>query len=440
MSVQNIFIIGSDPFHLEMARQVRHADQYAFHGLLDYDEVINPESYPFDDLLAKAERQLREFSDTVDGIIVHWDFPASTLAPILCEKFGLRSASLEAVLKCEHKYWARLQQQEAIPEFNPRFAPVDPFDDDALEKLELDYPFWLKPIKSFASHLGFRIDNAADFQHAIPFIRKHLPRLGDGFNAVLAHAELPPEIAKVDGYHCIAEEIISGRQCGVEGYVQNGEVVVHGFIDGVKDARNLSFTRWEYPSVWPQQVQERMLEATRTLMRHIEFNDSPFGIEFFWDEEHDRLGVLEVNTRISQSHSDQFIKVEGASNHQVAIDVALGREPDFCHHEGPYSCAAKFMLRRYAEVTVTRVPSEEQIAAIEKHYPDSRVVVLVAPGQQLDNLYDQDSYSFEIAYIYLGADSQTALLETYHEVASKLDFAFSDDQPVEDWQFAKVKY
>jgi len=437
---KNLFVIGLDPLHLEMARWVRHAGEYTFHGLLDYDEIITPEAYPFDELLAKAERRLREFSGTVDAIIVHWDFPASTLAPLLCRRLGLRSASLEAVLKCEHKYWARLQQQAAIPEFTPRFAAVDPFDDRALERIDLAYPFWLKPIKAFASHLGFRIDSADDFRHAIPIIRRHIPRLGDGFNAVLAHADLPPEVAAVDGYHCIAEEIIAGRQCGVEGYVHEGRVAVHGVIDGVKDGRNLSFTRWEYPSVWPQRVQERMAAATRRLMAHIGFDNSPFGIEFFWDEASDRLGILEVNTRISQSHSDQFIKVEGASNHQVAIDVALGREPDFHRNDGPFACAAKFMLRRYADVTVTRVPTPEEIAEVEALFPDSRVVVLVESGQRLGELRDQDSYSFEIAYLFLGAQNQEALLTDYREAARRLPFEFSDGRAVEEWQFAKVKY
>jgi len=436
----NIFIIGLDALHLEMVRQISSSQDYAFHGLLDYDEIITPASYPFDDLLAKAESHLRAFAGRVDAIIVHWDFPASTLQPILCKRLGLRAASLESVLKCEHKYWARLEQQKIIPENTPRFAAVDPFDEQALDKVDLRFPFWLKPVKSFGSHLGFRIDNADDFHQALPLIRRGIPRLGDGFNQVLAHADLPQEIAAVDGYHCIAEEITCGKQCGVEGCVKEGRVMVHGVVDGVKDAHNLSFTRWEYPSVWPRGVQERMIEATERLMGHIGFDNSPFGIEFFWDANRDRLWVLEVNTRISQSHSDQFIKVEGVSNHEVAIDVALGRDPDFGHNLGSYACAAKFMLRKYTESTVNRVPTPEEIAAIERDIPGSRVVVLVDESQPLSTLRDQDSYSYEIANILLGGQSQADLLQTYHELAHRLPFEFSDGLPVEEWQFDNVRY
>jgi len=437
---KNIFVIGLDDFHLDMARKVRHADTYTFHGLLDYDEIITPQTYPFDALLQKAERQLNNFEGTIDGIIIHWDFPASTLLPIICQRMGLQSASLESVLKCEHKYWARLEQSQVVPELTPRFEAVDPFDDQALDKIELSFPFWLKPVKSFGSHLGFRINNANDFAHAISRIRCDIPRLGDGFNQVLSHADLPGKVADIDGYHCIAEEITEGKQCGLEGYVHNGMLAVHGVIDGVKDAKNHSFTRWEYPSVWPQGVQDRMLDATRRLMEHVGFDNSPFGIEFFWDASKDQLWILEVNTRISQSHSDQFIKVEGVSNHEVAIDVALGREPEFGLKLGKYSCAAKFMLRRYRDVTVTRIPTGDEIAAIEHDFPDSRIVILVKEGQALSSLRDQDSYSYEIANIFLGAQSQQELLARYHEVASRLNFAFSDGAPVEDWQFVSVKY
>jgi hypothetical protein len=98
------------------------------------------------------------------------------------------------------------------------------------------------------------------------------------------------------------------------------------------------------------------------------------------------------------------------------------------------------MLRKYENVTVTRVPSTDEITAIEQDFPDSRVVVLVAPGQALSTLRDQDSYSYEIANIFLGAQSQGELLACYREVAHRLHFEFSDGRPVEEWQFDKIRY
>ncbi len=437
---RNLFVIGLDPFHRQMLEKVRHSEKYAFHELLDYGEVITPVDYPFKTMLSKASQRLRSFKGTVDGVIVHWDFPASTMQPILCREHGLRSASVESVLKCEHKFWARLEQQRAIPEYTPRFDAVDPFADDALAHLKIPFPFWLKPVKSFASHLGFRIGNEEDFHSATAIIRKHIHRLGDPFNVALSHAERPPEIERVDGNCCIAEEIVGGRQCGIEGFVFEGKTSVHGVINCVKDSRSQSFTRFEYPSAWPESVQQRMADAAQRLFHHIGFDNSPFGVEFFWDEATDKLTLLEVNPRISQSHSDQFIKVEGVSNHEVAVDVALGREPEFGLKEGRYDKAAKFLLRKYADAEVLRVPTRDEIAALESEFEDSIIKVLVEPGMRLSDLRDQDSYSFEIANLFLGARDQDELVEKYQRLAQRLHFEFSDGRPPEELQFEKIRY
>jgi len=439
MEKLTVLVMGLDPFHLEHVKHVRDAEHYDFQGLLDVHEVVKPVDYPFEGMLDKAEARAREFPE-VAGIITHWDFPASTMLPILCQRLGLHSASIEAVLKCEHKYWSRLEQQAVIPELVPEFCAIDPFAEDPAAQIEIDYPFWLKPVKGFSSHLGFRIDTREDFDRAIPIIRRHIRRIGEPFNVALSYAKLPPEIQKIDGNCCIAEQIIKGKQCGIEGFVHNGRFAVHGAVDTVKDPKLWSFTRYEYPSSWPERIQKRMYQAAEKLMNHIGFDNSPFGVEFFWNEENDDLGILEVNTRISQSHSDQFIKVEGASNHQVAIDVALGREPAFCRDEGKYAVAAKFMLRRYADAIVTRVPNQEEVAAAARSEPDCFIELEVNEGDQLSELRDQDSYSFELANIWLGAQTQDELLDKYRRVAEQLPFEFSDGGRPEEFQFQKVRY
>ena len=438
---RNIFVIGLDDFHLDLMRRIRHAEDYEFHSLLSYEEAINQtQRFSFDQLLEKAEASLREFPGSVDAVIEHWDFPASTMLPIICGRFGLRSPSLEAILKCEHKYWSRIEQRKVLPEYTPRFQAVDPFDDRALEKLEIPFPFWLKPIKSFSSYLGFRIDSEGDFREAMRKTREGIERVGAPFTEVLKYAQLPPEVAQIDGNHCIAEEIVSGLQCGVEGFTYNGKPYVHGVIDCVKDARRWSFTRYEYPSVWPQQVQQRMIDASKRLMAHLGYDNGAWGVEFFWHEDTDELALIEINPRISQSHSDQFIKVEGASNHEVLVDVALNREPDFCHDRGKYKSAAKFLLRKYNDTKVIRVPSARKIARVQRDFEDAVVKVLVTEGMALSELPNQDSYSYEIANIYLGAQSQEELVHKYRQVSHALDFEFADGKPVEDIQFEWVRY
>ena len=435
LATRNVFIIGLDDFNLEKARATTFAHECEFHGLLDYEKLITPESYDIQSMIDESLSTLSTFDGSVDAIIAHWDFPVSTIIPILNREMGLRYLPLVSMLKCEHKYWSRLEQKQVIPEMVPRFEAVDPFNDNAADQLEMDYPFWLKPIKSFASHLGFKIENRQQFEEALKETREHITRIGDQFNVVMNMVPLPPEIREVDGNWCIAEQLMSGWQCGVEGYVLNGQTYIHGIFDCYKDKNAWSFNRYEYPSRWPQRVRDRMTEATKKLMAHLGYNQTPFGVEFFWDEPADKLWLIEVNTRISQSHSDQYEKVHGVSNHEIALSVALGMKPNIPKVRGGFGCAAKFHLRRYADCEVLKVPDEENLVSISREFPGTEIHVSVEPGMRLSDLRDQDSFSYEIATVHLGATDQPELLRRFRQIAETLNFEFSDGGKPEDIQF-----
>ncbi len=148
--MKNVFVIGLNDFNLDKLNHVQRADHVQFHPLLSSQDVLEQESYDMEGILSRATEQLEQFPGTVDGIIHYIDFPVSTTVPLLCRRFGLPSASFESVLKCEHKYWSRLEQRQVVPDHVPQFACFDPFDDQALAKLPLEFPFWIKPIKSFS--------------------------------------------------------------------------------------------------------------------------------------------------------------------------------------------------------------------------------------------------------------------------------------------------
>jgi len=436
LAPRNVFIVGLDDYNLEKARAITLASECEFHGLVDRDVLIEPESYDLNALIDGALETLRAFDGPVDAIITHWDFPVSTTLPIINREMGLRYVPLVAMLKCEHKYWSRVEQKMVVPEMVPAFQAIDPFADDVKETLELEYPFFLKPIKGFASTLGFKIDNAQELDEALVIIRKNIRRIGDEFSKVMEMVDLPPDIARVEGNWCVAEELMQGWQCGVEGYVLNGQTHIHGIFDCYKDENRWSFNRYELPSRWPRQVQERMKTATKKLMAHLGYNQAPFGVEFFWDDERDKLWLIEINTRISQSHSDQFERVHGISNHEIAINVALGLPTHLNRLRGPWDCAAKFHLRRYADCEVLKVPDEDNLREIAETIPGDPVVhVTVDEGMRLSELRDQDTHSYEIATVRLGGRDQEQLLRSFKLVAEALDFEFSDGKGPEPIQF-----
>ncbi len=422
---KNVFLIGLTPFHREKLASIRGAGNYRFHGLLD-----EPHGYDVPGMLKQAEQELKAFNGRIDAVAGYIDFPISTMLPILCGRLGLRSPSLESLLKCEHKYWARVEQKKSIPEAIPGFAAIDPFDDDALDNLALNYPFWIKPVKSSGSFLGFRIGNRKQLERAIGVIRQHIRELGEPFNFVLDQVELPEEIARVDGNHCVAEEIIGGRQCTLEGFVHEGEVHFHGTVDSIRVPRSSSFARYEYPSRLPKSVQARMEEIAARALTHVGFDQSGFNVEFFWDEDRDRIWLLEINTRVAQHHSDLFEKVDGTSNHEVPVKLALGERPGIPKREGRFRRAAAFFLRAWGDAKVTRIPSEEEIEALARRFPGTIVHPQVKPGMQLSDLHEQDSYSYNLAIVYMGASSRSALRDNWTECARSLRFEFDREIPV----------
>ena len=167
--VENVFVVGLNDHSAAILSRLPDADRYRFHKLLDSDVLLFSDTIPLPDLLAEAQQQVEAFDGPVHAIIGFWDFPVSTMVPMLCERLGLRWASLESVVKCEHKYWSRLEQRRVIDEY-PRFGLVDL---DAAPTLPegLRYPVWVKPIKSVSSALAYRVADDEQLQQALTTIR-----------------------------------------------------------------------------------------------------------------------------------------------------------------------------------------------------------------------------------------------------------------------------
>jgi len=413
MARKNVFVLGLDDFNRRKLERTSAAAQCEFIGLLDPEEILEADYFPIADMLERACAQIEAHDGTPDAVIGYVDFPVSTMIPIIARRFGLRAPTLESLLRCEHKYWSRLVQREVVPEHIPQFELVNPFADDPVGALTLDYPFWIKPVKSAGSFLGFRVGDQTEFEQALAKIREHIGIFAEPFDHILDYATLPPEVADVGGHYCIAESLIGGRQCTLEGYVFDGSVCFHGVIDSIRARNGSTFLRYQYPSRLPRRVTQRMQTIAQTVLAHIEFDQSAFNIEFFWDPATDQIWLLEINTRIAQHHSDLFEKVDGVSNHEVVVDVALGRAPDFVHGQGDFAYAACCFLRHYQDGVVGRVPDAADIDALAATAPGMIFEPHVAPGTRLSELTHQETYSYALAVLYLGGDDPDMLRERY---------------------------
>jgi len=259
---KHIFVLGYDDAHAPYLRATPDSGRFEFHPLLHSDELVYLESYDIDEKLEDARKVLRESDVDPDAIICHWDFPVVSMLSILCVEFGLRAPTLKASLRCSHKYWSRLAQHEVVPGNTPGFCAFDPFDDQALEQISLNFPFWIKPIKGYGSALGFKITSGEGFGKAMGIVRERINRFGEGIDAILHHVDLPDEVASVQGNYMIAEQFVNGKKFAPEGRRKNGEYHSHGFFDMVRAESGKSFLRYEYPSRVPESVRKRADEIS----------------------------------------------------------------------------------------------------------------------------------------------------------------------------------
>ena len=421
---QNIFMIGLDDFNHKKLNSLDHFDSYNFYGLIPPERAEDAEQYDLPALMAELQQKLDAFEGSIDAIVTYIDFPISMMIPLLREKYGLTALNLESILKCQHKYWSRVVQNEVVTDHIPQFYAVNPFAEDPLSGVNLNFPFWLKPVKSVGSYLGFRINNKKEFYRAIEVIRENIGRMAEPFNEIMDQADVPDAVRKVDGYHCIAEQIIGGRQCTLEGFVYQGEVHIHGVVDSIRHSNKSTFFHYDYPSQLPKKVVQRMTDITKKVLGHIGYDNHPFNIEFFWNKSTDKIWLLEINTRISQSHSDLFEKVDGVSNHQITVDLGLGRKPSFPRGKGSFNRAAKYFYRKWEDAIVTRIPTNKEIAAIEREVPGTLIEVKVTEGMRLHDMNEQDSYSYDLGWIFIGAGNYDDLAAKYKQCIEKLRFEF----------------
>lgn len=419
---KQIFVIGLDDFNLSLLKHLPEAAECDFRPAVKFNEMRGVERLSVKALIKKACERI-DAAGRIDGVITYFDFPASLMVPFIAEKYGLPGTSVESVLKCEHKCWSRREQKKVIPHAIPDFSAFDPFDEHAWDRIGFNPPFWIKPIKSYHSYLAYKINDKHSFDEALEEVREHIQYIAEPFFELIQDCGVPENISSMKET-MFAETEISGHQATVEGYVYDHQVVVYGIIDTIKAEKYPSLASYLYPSSHPHEVQYRMADLARRVVEQLGLNNTAFNIEFFYNERENKIYLLEINPRMSQSHAYMFEKVHGLSHHHVIINLALGNRPGPLKFDGEYHIAAHFMLREFKSGTITRTPGEDIIESINKIYPDMAIKVNVKEGMHTDDMEEHhiDSYSYVLADIYLAADNHKELMQKYEDVVRRLSF------------------
>jgi hypothetical protein len=391
----------------------------------DYEAATDPLRCEPESFIASAVARARHDALGFDGIIQLEDYPSSMLMPHIARELRLKATPVESVFRCEHKLWSRAIQSSVVPQAVPAFQAIPLDQANPQDRLRLPFPFWIKPIKSYMSYLGFKVRSPAELEAVVQRARAALPPFVAAFNRMLPREAAPEGLADVDGNWLLAEELMGGRQCCLEGFVHGGRVTVLGIVDSIRLANRVSFTRFQYPSRLPAFVQERMSEIARAVVPAIGLNDTLFNIELFWDPQREWPTIIEINSRMSAQFADLFQKVDGVSSHEVLVDLALGRAPRWRRGEGRYRVAASFVLRTDRDRLVTRVPSAAEIQHARTLLPDLEFRVRAAAGHRLSE-WPQDSYTFRYGLIHLGGRDEADMRARYALARALLPFEFEN--------------
>ena len=357
----------------------------------------------------------------ITGILGTGDYPGCIFGAYIAEGLGLPGPRTRDIVLLSHKYYSCELQQRLVPEATPPFRVLDARSAEAAAAL--GFPLFVKPIKGTMSIRAQMVHSPPELRRALSLsLGEQLRRwvLLRPFSQLLRSYFSQP----VSAHAFIGEGPLRGQQVTVDGFVQGGRVTVMGIVDSIMYPGTMSFRRFEYPSALPDSVQERMVDITTRLMEGSGFDNSCFNLELFYDQERDALSIIEINPRMSYQFSDLFARVDGKSSFAVQLALATGQPVHWPRGGGADRVAASFVMRRFTDARVLRVPQARELAAVEREVPGALVKILCAPGERLSD-HDQDVGSYRYCIVNLAAPSREQLHARYAVVEKLLPFGFT---------------
>lgn len=157
----------------------------------------------------------------------------------------------------------------------------------------------------------------------------------------------------------------------------------------------------------------------------IGLNNAFFNIEFIYNPDINQIHIVEVNPRMCSQFADLYEKVDANNTYQALVDIALGNKPTLSHNQGVFACAASFVLRRFDNKRVTKIPTAQELQRFYQEFPEARVETHVIAGQYL-NAIMQDGKSYRYGLIHLGAKDRDELYAKFERSKQLLSFEFAD--------------
>jgi hypothetical protein len=327
-----------------------------------------------------------------DGVAATKD-QSALLAAILADRRDLPGPDPAALLACQHKPSSREIQRTVAPEATPRFEAVN-------SRLPFGPPAFAKPAVGRLSQNAVRIDGLEDLAR----LAGH-DAYAARYESIAALAGAPP--GRAHGF--ILEELLSGLEVTLEGYVHEGRVTTIGVTDSVKYPGTISFQRFEYPTTLPEERQAELEDVSARIALAHGLDDAFFNVELFVPED-GPAQVIELNGRLASQFAPLVRALHGRSTYEALFALATGEDPAW-ETRRPDGVGVSYVIRVFEDAYVESVPE-----------PEDDLEVLVRPGLRLSEQGVNDAMSFRLAILYGVGETREEAVERCRERARALPF------------------
>jgi biotin carboxylase len=215
----------------------------------------------------------------------------------------------------------------------------------------------------------------------------------------------------------LAEELLTGDEVTLEGYVYRGHVTTVGVTDSVKYAGTDSFERFEYPSKLSQEHQAELSAIAERVMPAFGFECGFFNIELFV-KPNCPPSLIEVNGRIASQFAPLVQTLHGRSTYDALFALACGDDPAW--KSGlPDGVGISYCVRVFEDAFVEAVPD-----------PEPGLEILVAPGLRLSEQGVNDAASYRLAIFSEFGETREEAVARCLDRARSLNFRLQATAPV----------
>lgn len=365
---------------LANARRQTWADAFASRGfdLFSFPSNANLVFFDLDRFVGKLAKQAKKEKWTAVAS-QHEQF-GTLAAAMLAEKMGWPGTPPAAVVACQHKLYARQVLQQVCPEANVSYQRMPAAYGEAVPH-GITYPIFVKPVKAAFSVLAKVVQSKEELHQFTRFGKYELwviKRLVEPFEKVakkLLHSSSDAGTA----HSMILEEpanTANAQQYSLDGIAFAGDIKPLGVVDSIMYPGTQAFMRFDYPSKLPPTIQDRALDVATKFLKAIGYNHGLFNMEFFYDDETDKLTVIEFNPRMASQFADLYLRVDGVDLYAKALELAHGRNPWLLPRSIPTAQVATSAVYRVfdsaqptLQQTIPTMPTPAHTAALKLHFP-----------------------------------------------------------------------